>query len=1129
MHYEPAKHQKIRFRRDEITNLSELPSAEGQRSHLMRDRTRRRLSSLVLTAGGVASVMLLICLAAAIAFANSGWGTETLRRQAERSVQSLAGQWAKASVGPASLAFGVPNPMSLELRDVKFANAESGAPIAELESIDFGIQLLPLLQGDLRLGSANISGATINTAAIPSLGGSDWTQTFRDERGLVDPDLVAAAVFQPLHALFDAFDGGLLGELAISDITVALPEGNQARTILIEEGMLTRASDDGVAISILADVDGRPVTLTGATYREPQSRRIRDLSLEISTDALPEEAPAGAAQAAGRLGSITLSISGAEQVGSGAQQLKLSAAIEGSVVDLGARGAFTGNVQLDAALATGSKKIEVERLLVETGRNSMEFNGAVGPRPATGTADDKPVYRYEMLSTRAVLAPSDSPEPAVEFQSQLEGIFDPQSRVLSADRIAIRAASGVAIGTAKVDLVDGKAPGVSFALDAQNLQVSHAKQLWPWFAASSQRKWALEHVFGGELESADIELRVEPGRLGNGVPLSSEEISGRFVVNGTRFDTYGQLPPVREASGVLVVHGRDVEITMSSGVVYLPSGRFVTGRNGTLSVKGSNRDIGKLDVQVEGEAGAIVEFASLEPLNANRILKIDPAGISGMASGQVITDIPFKKGIDGKSLQWLVSLDYTGLSLDKPLAGQLLTKSDGRLVVEPTQATLSAKGLLNGMPADIDLVEPLRSEGPQRQRIVELALDNAAREKIAPGLNALVSGPLTVRVEDQDEQRRVSADLTKARLTIPWVGWSKGAGVSAKAEFSMQTLENSLQISDFEFSGDTFSVAGDMTFAGGELSSARFQKARLNRDDDVGVNIDRKNRTYTIDIKGTSLDARSAIKSLVSDSPDSDRTKKTSTTAMAVRLDVAKVAGFNGESLSSVSLVSDGATTRVSGVSRSGREFAFENASAGPRKRMAMQAGDAGAILRFLDLYKHMQGGTIQLDLAGNANGSMSGQIDARNFLVVDEPKLASIVASQPAGSDRSLNEAAPRRIDASRVLFERGSAQIARGGGALQIKNGVLRGPAIGATFQGTLYDRRGNIDMTGTFMPIYGLNRIFGEIPLFGTILGNGRDRGLIGVTFKLDGDAKSPRLQVNPLSVIAPGIFRQIFEFN
>ncbi len=78
-------------------------------------------------------------------------------------------------------------------------------------------------------------------------------------------------------------------------------------------------------------------------------------------------------------------------------------------------------------------------------------------------------------------------------------------------------------------------------------------------------------------------------------------------------------------------------------------------------------------------------------------------------------------------------------------------------------------------------------------------------------------------------------------------------------------------------------------------------------------------------------------------------------------------------------------------------------------------------------------------------------------------------------------------------------------------------------------LYDARGRMDMTGTFMPAYGLNRIFGELPLVGVLLGNGRDRGLIGVTYKLEGDAKSPRLQINPLSVMAPGIFRSIFEFQ
>ena len=45
----------------------------------------------------------------------------------------------------------------------------------------------------------------------------------------------------------------------------------------------------------------------------------------------------------------------------------------------------------------------------------------------------------------------------------------------------------------------------------------------------------------------------------------------------------------------------------------------------------------------------------------------------------------------------------------------------------------------------------------------------------------------------------------------------------------------------------------------------------------------------------------------------------------------------------------------------------------------------------------------------------------------------------------------------------------------------------------------------------------------------LTNGRDKGLLGITFSLEGDAKEPNLHVNPMSLIAPGIFRQIFEYR
>jgi len=37
------------------------------------------------------------------------------------------------------------------------------------------------------------------------------------------------------------------------------------------------------------------------------------------------------------------------------------------------------------------------------------------------------------------------------------------------------------------------------------------------------------------------------------------------------------------------------------------------------------------------------------------------------------------------------------------------------------------------------------------------------------------------------------------------------------------------------------------------------------------------------------------------------------------------------------------------------------------------------------------------------------------------------------------------------------------------------------------------------------------------------------LIGVTYEIVGSPGKPELRVNPISAMAPGVFRKIFEFN
>jgi hypothetical protein len=99
----------------------------------------------------------------------------------------------------------------------------------------------------------------------------------------------------------------------------------------------------------------------------------------------------------------------------------------------------------------------------------------------------------------------------------------------------------------------------------------------------------------------------------------------------------------------------------------------------------------------------------------------------------------------------------------------------------------------------------------------------------------------------------------------------------------------------------------------------------------------------------------------------------------------------------------------------------------------------------------------------------------------------------------------------------------------AITINDALLRGSDVGATFNGRFDLSTSNMSINGTYLPAYQLNNFFGRIPIIGLALGGGSSEGLIGVTFKIQGTTDEPQLFINPLSVVAPGIFRKIFEFQ
>jgi hypothetical protein len=1129
---ELPRHEKIRFRRDEIADLRTLPSANAV-PPLGRARFRRGARLLTRVLFGV-GVLIMLAVGGVYAIGASGIGSERLRQAAEQAIEGMVGVDIRVAVGPASITLDKASFLALQVRDVKLT-AGDGKPIVQAGLMRFGVRLLPLLSGEVQLTSARVSDASLFADAMPSQGSSDWAASLRNTDGLIDPDKIVDAVFGAVHQSLDAIRLDSIRSIDLDNVAVALSPTGDVRLVTIADATVSQSGPAALRFSSKLDVDGRKLAVEASAGRDPAARKVTALRADITVEPIEVDTKA-TGQAGGNVGAVTLHLEGTEGEGDAQPRLSLSGSLAGAVLDLGARGMLPVDAKLKATLLRGSNKIGIDGLDLRVGRSDFDIEGSLGPKPAQGVAGDEPSYRFDLVSNKATLAPIDSSEPALDFVGRVAGDYQTVSRKLVVPTIAVRSgASGEVLGNAALEFVAGKAPGVSMALNVHDMPVSHVKQLWPWFSAHGAREWVLENLFGGKVVEASLQYQVAPGRAGNGVPLDRNEVFGRFQLEGSRFDTAGQIPPIRDANGVVEFHGNDVDISLSSGTVYMPSGRLVAASNGTLSVKNANIPpvIGALNIDVAGNADAIAELASYEPINAMRHVGLKPDELSGTVTGNVRADIPLQKGIDTSKLGWLVSLDYQDLAISKPIDDQMVTGADGSIVVDPKSAIVKAHALLNDIPAEIMLAEPLEADGPPRSRQVTLTVDDKIRQSLMPGLSAMLSGTMKIALDKSDNANQdVVADLTSAKLSIPWAGWSKGPGVPATVSFTMAKTGSTTRLTNFDLDGKTFEARGAVELSNGDLVSANLSHVQLNRGDDVAVSIKRSGKGYAVKINGDALDARALLKQFTSDTDSA--TKGAGGDAISVTADVKALTGFNDEVVSNFTLDYSGAGSKVNGLTvraqaRSGASIDVSNNTVGGRHTLDMKSADAGAVLRFLDIYKHMEGGAIAVALAGAADGPMRGTVDARNFQIVNEPKLASIVSTTPTGDKRSLNQAVKADIDTSRVQFERGYAEIVKGNGSLKVANGVLRGPLIGTTFQGTLYDQNDNMDMTGTFMPAYGINRIFGELPLVGALLGNGRDRGLIGVTYRLRGSAKKPDLQINPLSVIAPGIFRSIFEFR
>jgi len=186
----------------------------------------------------------------------------------------------------------------------------------------------------------------------------------------------------------------------------------------------------------------------------------------------------------------------------------------------------------------------------------------------------------------------------------------------------------------------------------------------------------------------------------------------------------------------------------------------------------------------------------------------------------------------------------------------------------------------------------------------------------------------------------------------------------------------------------------------------------------------------------------------------------------------------------------------------------------GAGSAVLVESDDAGGVFRSAGLLTQARGGNFKLSLlpVPDVPGHYDGTLRVTNTKVKDAPAIAALLnAVSVVGL---LDEMAGQGIQFTEV-----DAKFRLGPSQLVLYQSSAVGPSIGLSMDG-LYDvPRGILDMQGVISPVYLLNSI-------GSILTR-KGEGMIGFSYKLTGTSASPKVLVNPLSGLAPGMLREVFR--
>lgn len=789
-------------------------------------------------------------------------------------------------------------------------------------------------------------------------------------------------------------------------------------------------------------------------------------------------------------------------------------------------------VSVDARWNEARRTLDLPEILYRGAGNEVRLSGNF----AQGTPGQESAWTLGLSGRDAVLRGAGPQDPPVRIAT-LEAALSGRDGGIAIDRVAVSGerVEGTISGTVGTTADRG---GLSLHIHSDRAEGRTALRLWPENVAPAVRGFLVDNVRSGEARSVDIALTMsaeEFAAAAQGEPMPDGALRVSFDVGNGTMQVSTDAPPLTKTRVVGTITGRTTTVRGATGEIRMADGRTLTLGDGSFSVSAPvpNDPQAQVGMRLTGGVDALVSLLQTKLFRGLANLDLDPASLRGQADLRVDFPLALAHVPDVADMPVTVSGTLNDVGLDKVLGKERVEGGRFTLAYDRTGFTLRGDAKLTGTPISVDLRQP--KGGAPGEMVVLATLDEALRARRGLPVAPQLAGPIPARItvptgKPGKTAARIEADLTRASTDGLLPGWTKASGRAAKASFTVSDTGGGYEIRDLALDAGPTVLRGSAAIGGdGQLDRADLTTLKVATGDDMRAQVERSGGVYKVSLRGAVADARPMLRMLTGGKDGGKEGGKDIDADVSLGI----LSGYNDEALTNASIKASLRKGDLRQLALTGR-FRAAPISVQVAKAdrgapvLTAQTNDAGATLRFLDIYKRMQGGQMTLQTALN-DGPQAGAVQIKGFTLRNEPALARIMAQGNAGSampeDRGGAQA-NTRPDANDVSFDRLRANFLRSGSRVDFREAAISGPAMGFTLNGWLDTGRDRTDISGTFVPLYGLNNAFAQVPIVGLFLGGGQNEGLFAINFRVVGPLSGPSVNVNPLSAIAPGFLRKLF---